>query len=516
MVLPPKANGETPPLEDMQILDDKIASTWKAVNAALIKTAENNCKDLSDNKRYTHLGNYLKSLANVPMPPNLMTTEDGKRCDRTRPFSIIDIIILAGKGRKDLSGEGDVIDKPTLLRSSRIKATEPAHEAARDPGGAVSSLKPSPTTPVAPPVGAAMQDDTTGHTEVGGPSSEGSIESPYVSSQGHYSHSPHATTQGHNDGYSYASAAGVAVGQSSAGAQRQSLESPYAAAQGHSVESAFSISQDHTIESLPATPQNQITLSTETTQPNDTPSEQAAISTSGNTPSSADNTTTSLPHPAKKRRFVPEAEKAAASHREKVRRRFTVPEDFIPESVPGFGTRQQRTRSGHLNLPAPAPPAAAAAAAPIPAAPKRKRAPRPPGFTRAINTDQPVEEQIKDLEMQISEAALQDLNDPAPHTDAESSSSSDTAPRNPGFSTPFFSSSNALPTKRRRAVKKSSSSVFMSASEIARQEAGFVPVLADPDLGVTYAKKGVVRQAKMERGGWFEEEEVVFGVRMLC
>ena len=505
----------------MQILDAKIASTWDAVNAALIKVAENNCKNESDKENYTHLGNYLKSLADVPMPQNLMTTEDGKRCDRTRPFSVIDVVILAGKGGKDSSSEGEEIDKPTLLRSSRIKATEPAPEAPRDPGGAVSSLKPSPTTPVARLAGAAEQVDTTGHTEVGVPSSEGyPVESPYVSSQGHITDLPYATTQGHNVGYSYASGGDGAVGQPTASAQRQSLESPYAAAQGHSVDFLLSISEDHTVESLSATPQNQITLSTETTQSSDTPSEQAAITTSGNTASTADNnTTTNLPRPAKKRRFVPEDEKAAASHREKVRRRFTVPEDFIPESVPGFDTRQQRTRSGHLNPPAPAP---AAAAAPIPTAPKpkRKRAPKPPGFTRAINTDQPVEEQIKDLEMQISEAALQDLNDPTPHTDAEddSDSDNDTAARDPGFTTPFFSNSSALSTKRRRAVKKSSSSVFMSGSEIARQEAGFVPVItgSEADLGVTYAKKGVVRQAKMERGGWFEEEKVVFGVRILC
>ena len=514
MVLPPKANGENA-LEDMQIPDFKIASTWDAVNATLIKVAENNCKDEHDEEKYTHLGNYLKSLAKVPMLSNLMINEDGKRCDRTRPFSVIDVVILAGKGSKDPSSEGVVIDKPTLLRSSRIKAikaTEPAHEAARDPGGAISSLKPCPTTAVAPPEGAAVQDDTTGPTEVGMPSSEGyPAESPYVSSQGH------------NVGSSYAGAGDSAVGQSTASAQRQSLESPYAAAPGHSVDSPFSTSQDHTIGSLSATPQNQIALPSETTQSSDTPSAQAVISTSDNNPSTADdnNNTTKPPRPAKKRRFVPEAEKAAASHREKVRRRFTVPVDFIPESVPGFGALQQRTRSGHLNPPAPAPPAAAAAAAaPIPVAPKRKRVAKPPGFIRAIDTNQPVEDQIKDLEMQISEAALRDLNDPTPHTDAENSSDSDTAPapQDPGFTTSFFSSSSALSTKRRRAVKKSSASVFMSASEIARQEAGFVPAMADGDAdpGVTYAKKGLVRQAKMEREGWFDEEKVVFGVRILC
>ncbi len=66
--------------------------------------------------------------------------------------------------------------------------------------------------------------------------------------------------------------------------------------------------------------------------------------------------------------------------------------------------------------------------------------------------------------------------------------------------------------KRRRLNANAPNRPFMDAVEISRQEATFTPTTAG---GVGYAAPGVVRQARMERGGEFDEEEVVYGCRIL-
>lgn len=66
--------------------------------------------------------------------------------------------------------------------------------------------------------------------------------------------------------------------------------------------------------------------------------------------------------------------------------------------------------------------------------------------------------------------------------------------------------------KRRRLHANAAVNIYMDAAEIARQEATFTPTTAG---GVGYAAPGVVRQARMERGGKFTEEEVVYGCRIL-
>lgn len=66
--------------------------------------------------------------------------------------------------------------------------------------------------------------------------------------------------------------------------------------------------------------------------------------------------------------------------------------------------------------------------------------------------------------------------------------------------------------KRRRLNATAASRAFMNIGEIVRQEATFTPA---PAGRVGYAPPRVVRQVRMERGGEFTEEEVVYGCRIL-
>jgi len=240
---------------------------------------------------------------------------------------------------------------------------------------------------------------------------------------------------------------------------------------------------------------------------------------------------------------VPDAVKQAMSYPDQVKHRFVMPKTFVPEQITGFEVFGKRTREAYSSANTPQPssssspaPNSVAALTPTPS----RRAPpvasasathpstsgktftgegsgfqptQPRGWATVYDADVPLtqEEQMAKIQAEAAESALQPKESaPEPKSlvlvlkcDLSKLRTNDSTLSRPG--------SPPAP-KRRRLNANAANRPFMDAAEIARQEATFTPTTAG---GVGYAAPGVVRQVRMERGGKFDEEEVLYGCRML-
>ena len=154
------------------------------------------------------------------------------------------------------------------------------------------------------------------------------------------------------------------------------------------------------------------------------------------------------------------------------------------------------------------------------------KVPNLPATTISENQFTPINQVNEDVAMDDYSSGASSSLSAAP-----SESSFDISMRQPAnaFATPPSAGEPA--TKRRRVnsatrvlagedtsrLQTLANAALMTSEEIARRESLFSPVLGEEygAAGASYAAPGVVRQARKERGGWFEEEEVVFGARFL-
>jgi hypothetical protein len=234
------------------------------------------------------------------------------------------------------------------------------------------------------------------------------------------------------------------------------------------------------------------------------------------------------------------------SHSDQVKHRHVMPKTFVPEQITGFEVLGKRTREAYSTANTPQPssssspaPNSVAALTPTPS----RRAPpvasasathpstggktftgegsgfqptQPRGWANVYDADVPLtqEDQMAKIQAAAAESALQPKESaPEPKSlvlvlkcDLSKLPNNDITLSRAG------SSLSTLAPKRRRLNANAANRPFMPADEIARQEATFTPTTAG---GVGYAAPGVVRQVRMERGGKFTEEEVVYGCRML-
>ncbi|KAL9005453.1 MAG: hypothetical protein Q9188_001778 [Gyalolechia gomerana] len=96
------------PIERNQIEED-TRRRWTAISDALNIAAESHGRDFRNELSVS--GQYLQSLAAIPMPPTLpsILNTDHKR------FSIIDVLVTSGKGNKD-PVQGPYLMRPLLLK----------------------------------------------------------------------------------------------------------------------------------------------------------------------------------------------------------------------------------------------------------------------------------------------------------------------------------------------------------------------------------------------------------------
>jgi len=248
---------------------------------------------------------------------------------------------------------------------------------------------------------------------------------------------------------------------------------------------------------------------------------------------------------------------------DQVKGRHVMPKTFVPERVSGFDVREERSRQAYSDANSPQPPSSSvspastsiAAVTPTP----NGRAPavasaltathpstggkvftgpgsgyQPPagrGYANVCDARLTQEEEMAAIKTAAKESALKpepapkpkslvlvlkgiDFSKLATNAAKRKNDMKRSRPGSSSLSSPAAASSplGPPPSKRRRLNANSADRVFMDAAEIARQEATFTPT---PSGRVGYAAPGVVRQVRMERGGSFVEEEVVYGCRML-
>lgn len=230
------------------------------------------------------------------------------------------------------------------------------------------------------------------------------------------------------------------------------------------------------------------------------------------------------------------------SHSDQVKHRHVMPKTFVPERISGYEVLGKRTRETYSSAstpqpsssssPAPnsvalltptpsrhAPPVASTSAASHPSTGGKTftgegsgfQPVQPRGWASVYDADIPPtqEEQIANIQAEAAESALAPKESaPEPKSLVIVLKCDLTKLRNHDSALPLDSPA----PKRRRLNANAANRVYMDAAEIARQEATFTPTTAG---GVGYAAPGVVRQVRMERGGEFTEEEVLYGCRML-
>lgn len=233
---------------------------------------------------------------------------------------------------------------------------------------------------------------------------------------------------------------------------------------------------------------------------------------------------------------VPDEVKQAMSQSDRVKNRWEAPGTLIPEPVPGFAVLGKRTRGtdSSANTPQPSSSSGPTPNSVAPSMPTASRRPAPPTSAPAAmrpstgdkestgegSGSQPVnvpEAEIpltREQEMAKSQAEAEaqapKLTEPQPELEESPLEPEESTPEPPKSLLIILSCdfSKLYTTKRRRL----NDNPFMNIGEIVRQEATFTPTTAGR---VGYAPPGVVRQVRMERGGEFTEEEVVYGCRIL-
>ena len=285
--LPPgmKPNGEP---NNSGAGDETAASRWEKSNCALKKQAEEIGKD------DTKLGQYLSTITSFPMPPEVERMHQG-----SSTYGVIDVVVIAGRGWKDAAG-GANIKVPKLLKLTKLAPKQ-------EPNFATTENNPDQH-----PLPASAQP---------------SFASTAL---------PPSASTAHPTSTSTALSCSASTGQPSSA----STDQPSSAS---TVQPTCSSTAQPTCSSTAQTTSSSIAQPTSSSiaQPI---SASAALPSSSSDPFSNSSTVDS---DKMVRQRVSDETKQAMSHSERVRRRFEAPDNFAPETIQGFETRANRTRSGH-------------------------------------------------------------------------------------------------------------------------------------------------------------------------